>query len=114
MTLGDEHRTIRMRGGWPSRLSDVMPAALDRVGPSGLIVESRVRRAWPEVVGEQIAANAWVQRLRSTTLEVATAGDVWAQELRFMTDMIRDGINRVCGAGTVTEVVVRRPRSNRR
>ncbi|HVL81002.1 MAG TPA: DUF721 domain-containing protein [Actinomycetota bacterium] len=114
MPLEDDRPTIKMRGGWPTRLGDALPVAMAKVGPSGLMAESRVRRAWPAAVGQQVAANAWVHRLRGTTLEVAVSADVWANELSYMSQVIKDRINAVCGAGTVTEVVVRRPRGRRR
>ena len=39
-------------------------------------------RAWPDAVGEQIAANAWPARLsRDGRLHVATASSAWAFEL---------------------------------
>ena len=113
MALGDEQATVRMRGGWPSRIGDVLPAAMKKSAPAGLMTEARVRKLWPEVVGAQIGANAWVHRLRGTTLEVSVSADVWATELRYLTDTIRDRINAACGAGTVSDVVIRRPRTGR-
>jgi hypothetical protein len=52
-------------------------AGAPQVGPLADIV-----RAWPTVVGEAIARNAWPQRLaRDGTLHVSTASATWAFEL---------------------------------
>lgn len=110
----DENRTFKMRGGWPNRLGSVIGPALDRMGPAGLLTEARVRKAWPALVGDQISANAWVHRLRGSVLEVSATEDAWSSELRFLTEVIRDKVNARFGAGTVSEVVVRRPRNPRR
>jgi hypothetical protein len=54
---------------------------LERFGPVAAGM-SEVVAAWPELVGEQIARNAWPSRLgRDGTLHVATSGSAWAFEL---------------------------------
>jgi hypothetical protein len=54
---------------------------LERFGPTAAGMSELVS-AWPELVGEQIARNAWPSRLaRDGTLHVATSGSAWAFEL---------------------------------
>lgn len=98
------------RGGRPVRLGDLLSPALERLGPKGLWTESRLRKVWPEVVGEHVAANAWISRLRGTVLEVGVSSDAWATELTYLKASIRDRLNARTGAGTVEEIVVRRRR----
>jgi hypothetical protein len=53
---------------------------LGRFGPAGGIAE--VVAAWPEAVGDSIAANAWPARLgRDGTLHVSVSSSPWAFEL---------------------------------
>ena len=53
---------------------------LARFGPAAGMTE--IVRAWPAVVGEQIARNAWPARLaRDGKLHVATSSSAWAFEL---------------------------------
>ena len=53
---------------------------LARFGPAAGM--AAVVRAWPDVVGDAIAANAWPARLaRDGTLHVATSASAWAFEL---------------------------------
>ncbi len=54
---------------------------LERFGPAAAGMTELVA-AWPRLVGEQIARNAWPSRLgRDGTLHVATSGSAWAFEL---------------------------------
>jgi hypothetical protein len=54
---------------------------LERFGPLAAGMSELVV-AWPALVGEQIARNAWPSRLgRDGTLHVATSGSTWAFEL---------------------------------
>jgi hypothetical protein len=54
---------------------------LQRFGPVAAGMTELVA-AWPALVGEQIARNAWPSRLgRDGTLHVATSGSAWAFEL---------------------------------
>lgn len=53
---------------------------LKRFGPAAGMAE--LVSAWPALVGEQIAANAWPARFaRDGTLHVATSSSAWAFEL---------------------------------
>ena len=97
----------------PVRLRDILPDALERMGPKGVWQEARVRRAWGEAVGGEVAAHAWVQRLRGSTLEVGVSSDVWGTELRYLGSVLVEKINGILGEALVREIVVRRARGKR-
>jgi hypothetical protein len=62
------------------RVGDEVRRELARFGPAGAVGE--LVAAWPELVGEAIAANAWPARAsRDGTLHVNTADSIWAFEL---------------------------------
>jgi hypothetical protein len=64
----------------PERIGDDVKRELGRFGVAGAIAE--VVDAWPQLVGEQIARNAWPARIaRDGTLHVATSSSAWAFEL---------------------------------
>jgi predicted nucleic acid-binding Zn ribbon protein len=64
----------------PERIGDDVTRELARFGPAAGMTE--IVRAWPAVVGEQIARNAWPARLaRDGKLHVATSSSAWAFEL---------------------------------
>ena len=64
----------------PERIGDEVQRELSRFGPAEGMTE--IVRAWPGVMGEQIARNAWPARMaRDGTLHVATSSASWAFEL---------------------------------
>jgi hypothetical protein len=64
----------------PERIGDDIRRELGRFGPAAGMAE--IVTAWPGLVGEQVARNAWPARLaRDGTLHVATSSSAWAFEL---------------------------------
>jgi hypothetical protein len=62
------------------RIGNDVRSELGRFGPAGGMAE--IVAAWPEVVGDSIAANAWPARLaRDGTLHVSVSSSPWAFEL---------------------------------
>jgi hypothetical protein len=62
------------------RLGNEIRRELARFGPAAGMAD--LVEAWPEVVGAQIARNAWPARLaRDRTLHVSTSSSAWAFEL---------------------------------
>src|SRR3954462_455944 len=63
------------------RIGGEVKRELSRHGSAGAMTE--LVRAWPEAVGETVAANAWPARLaRDGTLHVNAASSTWAFELQ--------------------------------
>jgi hypothetical protein len=64
----------------PDRIGDDVRRELSRFGPAAGMAE--LVEAWPGLVGEAIARNAWPARIaRDGTLHVATSSSAWAFEL---------------------------------
>jgi hypothetical protein len=87
---------------------------LERFGPTTAGMSDLVS-AWPGLVGEHIARNAWPSRLgRDGTLHVATSGSAWAFELTQLAPellaRLREGLGEVApqalrfGPGKLPEV----------
>jgi predicted nucleic acid-binding Zn ribbon protein len=69
---------------------------LGRFGPAAGM--SELVEAWPGVVGDPIARNAWPARLgRDGTLHVATASAAWAFELAQLEGELLDRLRRAAG-----------------
>ena len=102
-----------MRGGWPVKLSDVLKPALERLGPTGIWTESKLRKVWFDVVGPQVASSATVRRLRGSVLDLEVSSDAWATELTYLAAAIIEKLNAKLGAGTVSEIRVDRRRKAR-
>jgi hypothetical protein len=63
------------------RIGEGVRRELRRFGTAGTTMADLVT-AWPEAVGETLAANAWPARVaRDGTLHVATSSSTWAFEL---------------------------------
>lgn len=103
-----------VRGGWPVRLSDVLKPTLERIGPRGLWTEARLRKAWTDAVGEQVAIHAQVRRLRGRTLEVQVSSDAWATELTYLSQAVIAKLNAAMGGDVVDEISVLKMRSSDR
>ncbi len=106
----DSPEAFRIRGGHLVRLSEALPKALNAAAPTGLWTEARLRKAWRDAVGADVADHAHVHRLRGTTLEVRVDNESWATQLTYLSSLVLRKLNDVCGQGTVTELVVRRSR----
>ena len=71
------------------RIGREVERELARGGSRDAIPLAALTAAWPEVVGDAIARQAWPLRIaRDRTLYVATSSATWANELGFLADEI--------------------------
>jgi predicted nucleic acid-binding Zn ribbon protein len=83
----------------PERIGDEVQRELGRFGPAEGMTE--IVRAWPAVMGAQIARNAWPARLaRDGKLHVATASSAWAIELAQLEPKLLERLGEVLGDAT--------------
>jgi hypothetical protein len=81
------------------RIGENVRRELGRFGSAGTMAD--VVRAWPEAVGETVAANAWPARLaRDGTLHVAASSSAWAFELQQLESEITARLRAVVGDAT--------------
>lgn len=97
----------RMRGvPPPTDLDSAVAQLLRREGWGHRLAAAGVHRAWPEVVGEALAAHCRPVAIRGDVLVVEASSSAWATELRYMSrDLVR-GVERVLDV-RVTSVEVR-------
>jgi len=87
------------------RIGREVERELGRGGSRDAIPLTALTAAWPEVVGDAVARNAWPLRIaRDGTLHVATASATWAQELGFLSDEILARLRARLGADAPTKV----------
>lgn len=100
------------------RLGELMPTVPGGTGPalepaSGNATRAssgptrEVALAWPEIVGEDAAANSQPVRLRHGRLIVATSSSAWAQTLQFMEETVKGLLNERLGASLVERIQFR-------
>jgi predicted nucleic acid-binding Zn ribbon protein len=69
---------------------------------------------WPEIVGADIARNAWPISVAQGTLLVGAANHAWAQTLHLMKQTLLEALGARIGADTLSDIQVRvtpRPRT---
>ncbi len=92
---------MRSRRG-PRPLGHALGSLADELAPRTVLAD--VQRAWPEVVGQEIACQARPTAERSGTLTVSCAAAVWAQELDLMAPTILESLNRVLPSAGLTRL----------
>lgn len=81
------------------RIGREVERELARGGSRDAIPLAAVTAAWPEVVGDVVARQAWPLRLsRDRTLHVATSSATWANELGFLADEILERLRARLGS----------------
>jgi len=86
----------------PVPLAGAIEALTKRLEPDTPL--ARIQRAWPDVVGEVIAAETEPVAERGGTVTVACRSAVWAQELTFMAPDLVERLNAALGSSRVSEL----------
>ncbi|MBX3340934.1 MAG: DUF721 domain-containing protein [Nitrospira sp.] len=97
-----------MRG--QSRLDSfgtILAGVAHRLGLESKLFEARLRRHWPEIVGEPIATHTRPDQIRFKKLHVYVHNSVWLQQLTFLKPVLLEKVNGLAGETLVTEIVLR-------
>ena len=87
------------------RIGREVERELARGGSHDAIPLAALTAAWPEVVGDAIARQAWPLRIaRDGTLHVATSSATWANELGFLADEIVERLRARLGPDAPTRL----------
>ena len=88
----------------PSRLGDVLRAALGRLPDAQRLADHQLWTHWDAVVGPTLALHARPERLRRGLLVVAVDSPEWMQELQFLKHELRERLNARLGRAAVRDV----------
>ncbi|MGC3974067.1 MAG: DUF721 domain-containing protein [Nitrospira sp.] len=97
-----------MRG--QSRLDSfgtILAGVAHRLGLESKLFEARLRRHWPEIVGEPIATHTRPDQIRFKKLHVYVHNSVWLQQLTFLKPVLLEKVNGMAGETLVTEIILR-------
>ena len=73
-----------------TRIGDVLPAVLRRLGLEQRFKEQAILTLWPDVVGPEIAARTHAAKIDKGVLFIRVDHGAWIQELHFIEkDLIR-------------------------
>jgi predicted nucleic acid-binding Zn ribbon protein len=86
----------------PRSMASALTLLADELAPQTLLAE--VQRAWPEVVGPAIAAQAQPTAERGGVVTIACSASVWAQELDLMSVAILERLNEALPSGAVSRL----------
>ena len=91
----------------PRPVGESLDRVASRLGIPRAATLHRVFGAWPELVGERVAAHARPRWLRDGVLGVAVDEPAWATQLRYLEGDLLARLAERLGPGAVTRIDVR-------
>jgi predicted nucleic acid-binding Zn ribbon protein len=95
----------------PSRTFTALSQTLDSLAAQfGLqvkLLEYRLRRDWPAIVGEQVACHTRPDAIRHRKLLLIADHSVWVQHLTFLKPALIEKVNAAAGGTVVSDFIVR-------
>lgn len=88
----------------PRRLGDVLPEVTRTLGLPDPSTLRDLRTAWPELVGDRIAAHSTPRTLREHVLTITVDSAPWATQLRYLESGLVERLEQHVGVGVVTRV----------
>ena len=85
----------------------ILAGLAHRLGLESKLFEARLRRQWPDIVGEAIAIHARPDQIRFRKLTVFVHNSVWLQQLSFLKPVLLEKVNALAGEPLVAEIVLR-------
>jgi predicted nucleic acid-binding Zn ribbon protein len=86
----------------PRSIQAALSLLADDLAPQTLLAD--VQRAWPEVVGPSITAQAQPTAERGGVVTISCSASVWAQELDLMSVAILERLNGALTSGTISRL----------
>ncbi|MBX3236722.1 MAG: DUF721 domain-containing protein [Nitrospiraceae bacterium] len=85
----------------------ILAGLAHRLGLESKLFEARLRRSWPELAGEAIAAHTRPDQIRFKKLYIYVQNSVWLQQLTFLKPVLLQKVNTLAGQPLVTDIVLR-------
>jgi hypothetical protein len=88
-------------------LASTVSTIAHHYGLDSKLLEHRLRRRWPEIVGDQIAAHTRPDMIRFRKLHLIAENSIWLQQLMFLKPSLLEHINAAAGSHVVSDIVLR-------
>ncbi len=88
-------------------ISSVLTSLAQRLGVEAKVLEHRLRRRWPAIVGAHLAAHTRPDQIRYRKLYLIVENSVWLHQLSFLKTTLVEKVNADAGSTVVSEVVLR-------
>ena len=85
----------------------ILAGVAHRLGLESKLFEARLRRHWPDIVGDPIATHTRPDQIRFKKLHVYVHNSVWLQQLTFLKPVLLEKVTGMAGDQLVTEIVLR-------
>lgn len=91
----------------PSSIKKVLGTSFPFLGFGKRIKEFKVLRAWPEIVGENIALRARPTSIKRSILYVEVTSAPWMNELQYHVETIIEKTNAILGPDYIKKVILK-------
>ncbi len=98
---------MRYAGEEPVPLSDALAAVGAELGLPAGNAHADLEARWADVVGDDVAAHAYLVSVRDGVLTVAVDSSIWATGLRYLETTLVERATAIVGPGAVASVRVR-------
>lgn len=85
----------------------ILAGVAHRLGLESKLFEARLRRHWPDIVGEPMATHTRPDQIRFKKLQIFVQNSVWLQQLTFLKPVLLEKVNGLAGGALVTDIVLR-------
>jgi len=97
-----------MRGPGPvDSFGTILSGLAKRLGLESRLLELRLQREWPRIVGEPIASHAWPDQIRFKKLYLIVRNSVWMQQLTFLKPALLAKLREADGGTLITDLALR-------
>jgi len=90
----------------PRRLGEALDRLSTSLGLPPAAATARLVRAWPEIVGDAVAAHTRPRWVRGGVLSLTVDDPVWASQLRWLEGDLLARVAEVTGPGVVERIVL--------
>jgi hypothetical protein len=85
----------------------VLSGLAKRLGLESRLVELRLQRQWPEIVGDPVAAHTWPDQIRFKKLYLRVRNSVWLHQLTFLKPALLAKLHDRAGSEAIVDIVFR-------
>lgn len=91
----------------PALIAPVLQTLAKNFGLEKGMAVYALKKKWPELVGETIAAHTEPEKMRFSTLTLRVDGAAWMHELTFLKAEIIQKLNKALGSGSIQTLYLR-------
>jgi len=88
----------------PVDIRQALQGSLERSGLGHMLLEMRLREAWPQILGQKAAELCELISLKEGVLRMSVRDSVWRQELHFQRKALLRKANDALGAEVVKDI----------